>query len=98
MFYAVYDFFRKRSIGRSALPDAVRAELCLFAVLCPLLEADAWREWQDCVVASDASSVFGFGVSVANCSISITRDIANTCTMPSTYVRLDRSVAHPDEE
>ena len=97
-FHAVYDFSREREKLRAALPDAARAELWLFAVLCPLLEADTWRDWQDCVVASDASSAFGFGVSVANCSKSVTRDIANKCTMPSTHIRLDRSIAHPDEE
>ena len=97
-FHQVYEFSRERGTGRAAVPASVRAELCLFVALCPLLEADTWREWQDCVVASDASSVFGFGVSVANCSPTVTRDIANTCTMPATYIRLDRSVAHPDEE
>ena len=70
----------------------------LFPARCVLSYSSSWREWQDCIVASDASSVFGFGVSVANCSMSTSRDIAGRCAMPSTYLRLDRSIPHPDEE
>ena len=97
-FHSVYDFSRDRVPERTSLPSSARAELSLFLAVCTLLEADTWREWQDCIVATDASSVFGFGVSVANCSPQITRNIANSCTMSSTYIRLSRTTPHPDEE
>ena len=75
-----------------------KAELYLFLALTPLLEADTWRTWEDCIVASDASSAFGFGVSVANCAPEVTRDIAHSCSMPSSFIRLSRDDPHPDEE
>ena len=94
----MYDFSRDRTDERAALPESVRAELLLFMSVCPLLEADTWRVWQDCVVATDASTVFGFGVSVAHCDATVTRDIAKDCTVPSTYIRLNRDVPHQEEE
>ena len=97
-FHTVYDFSRDRTDERATLPDSVRAELLLFMSVCPLLEADTRRVWQDCVVATDASTVFGFGVSVAHCDATVTRDIANDCTVPSTCIRLNREVPHQDEE
>ena len=54
--------------------------------------------WQSNIVATDASQVFGFGVSVANCDPKVTRQIASECTLPCAHIRLDRTVPHPDEE
>ena len=97
-FHTVYDFARDRTSGSSPLPVESRAELLLFLAITPLLEADTWRGWQDCIVATDASSVFGFGVSVANCDPAVTRKIANSCSMSATFIRLNRDEPHPDEE
>ena len=52
-------------------------ELLLFLLLTPLLEADMRREWDSQVVACDASSVFGFVVSVADVDPHVARTIGS---------------------
>lgn len=96
--HAVYDFSRKGGKERVPVPAEALAELALFVSLLPFIEADLWREWQNCIVASDASKSFGFGVSVAPCRPEFTRDVAHSCMLPQTYLRLDRSGEHPDNE
>jgi len=54
-----------RDLVARQVPAHVKHELCLFSMLCVYCEADITRPWCGDLVASDASWVFGFGVSVA---------------------------------
>jgi len=51
-----------------ALPPGAALEFHIFLALAPLLAADMSRPFSDLVTCSDASTSFGFGVSVAACS------------------------------
>jgi len=54
-----------RDLVARQVPAHVKHELCLFSMLCVYCEADITRPWCGDLVASDASWVFGFAVSVA---------------------------------
>ena len=88
-FHDVYKHSQANSSDRCVLSGAATAELSLYLGLLPLLEGDLWRPWQDCIVATDASEAFGFGVSVAQAPSDLTRRIAHQCAAPSVFVRLD---------
>ena len=64
----------------------------------PLLEVDLTRDWQNHLVACDASSVFGFGVSVASCPQKLTRMIGRAGKKRDLHVRTMRDGVSPDEE
>ena len=73
-------------------------ELALILALAALLEGDLWRQWQDCLVATDAAGSYGFGVSVAKVLPSFTRATAQCCATPLAFIRLDRSTPHEHQE
>ena len=60
-FHTVYDFARGDGDDMLDVPPTARAELALFAWLLPWIDGNLCREWQDCIIASDASPAFGFG-------------------------------------
>ena len=64
----------------------VLSELLLFAVISPLLEADLARPWADTLIATDASPVFGFGVSALTVPPSQARRIARHAFRPEGLV------------
>jgi hypothetical protein len=59
--------FASRTPGNVSQPleSSLLAELALVVCLAPAWEADLTREWLPEVIASDASTSFGFGVCVA---------------------------------
>ena len=63
-----------------------------------MLEADLSREWSKTLLATDASSVFGFGVSAAHVTTETARTMGRLADSTGAYVRLDRTHAHPDDE
>ena len=67
-------------------------------MLPPLLEVDLTRDWLSHLVSCDASSVFGFGVSVASCSRELTRLIGRAGKKRDLHVRTLRDGVSPDEE
>jgi hypothetical protein len=56
-----------------------------------MLEVDLTRDWQDCLVACDASDVFGFGVSVMPCDTGTLKRLGCRGLKRDAYVRLDPS-------
>ena len=83
---------------RSVVPRSARVEIMLFLGLTALIENDLTREWQDHLVACDASSVFGFGVSVASSSSDLVRTIGRDGAKRDIFARLERDGLDPDEE
>ena len=69
-----------------------------FVSLLAVLEADLQRPWQRCLLATDAAIDYGFGVSVANVSQGIVRQLGRVAAAPGHLVRLGRSCPHPDDE
>ena len=69
-----------------------------FLLLAPVLEADLRRPWLTTIVACDASSVFGFGVAVADVTAEDARMVGRFADTAGSYVRVDRSVPHPNDE
>ena len=88
----------KEQAVRHTVPREAACELLLFCVLAPLLEVDLTRDWQNHLVACDASSVFGFGVSVASCPQKLTRMIGRAGKKRDLHVRTMRDGVSPDEE
>ena len=56
------------------------------------------REWSETLLATDASSVFGFGVSAAHVTTDTAQAVGRLADSTGAYVRLDRTFAHPDDE
>ena len=98
-FDTVYDFTRLEGpdVARN-LPESCMHECLLFTCLLPMLEADLRRDWSTTLLATDASVNFGFGVSAAHISTAEARTIGWLADSTGAYVRLDRSVPHPDDE
>ena len=59
-------------------------------MLAPLLEVDLTRDWQEHLLATDASDSFGFGACVADCTQSFARDVGRLAAKRDMFVRLDR--------
>ena len=59
-------------------------------MLSPYLEVDLTRAWDSHLVATDASSVFGFGVAVAGCASELAKEIGRFADKSGTLVRLQR--------
>jgi len=59
------------------VPLEVVAELALNIALFPFWEVDRRREWLPALLATDASPSFGFGVSIAGCSVDLSRQAAS---------------------
>ena len=98
-FNVVYDFTRMGDTGAAAsLSRPAACELLTFLLLTPVLEADLRRPWTGSLVATDASSVFGFGVAVAEVSEDDARRIGRFADIAGSYVRVDRSIPHPNDE
>jgi len=96
--HAAYRFSRAGATEPMPLPDDVKAELWLFAALLPWVVGDLTRTWQDHLVCSDASPVFGFGVAVCRAPRAVVEQVARDAARPQTFVRLDRDMDDPDEE
>jgi len=73
--------FAKQAPGHqpTEIPGAVLKELLLVVVLSPLWEADLSRPWATELLASDASTSFGYGVSSVRISPQRMRRIARDC-------------------
>ena len=78
--------------------DACLAELLLFMMLMPFVDADLTRPWSNIIVASDASPSFGFGVSVAPASADDLRAFSRTAARRGAFARLERDGCYLDEE
>ena len=96
--HSAYELARAEGIDRTALPGVALAEFLLVACLLPWIDADLIREWQNVVVAFDASPSYGFGVSVADAPPDLLRAFAREATLPNTHVRLHRDGVYVDEE
>ena len=92
--YSIFDHvyeFARRIPGNVPvqLPAVVMQELLQFLFLLPLLEADLARPWLPQILASDASPVYGFGVSAHRCSSDFARSIGRLAAQPGSYAELD---------
>ena len=85
-------------VTRRVIPTSAAAEILLFIGLSPLLEVDLSRDWQEHIVACDASDSFGFGVSVAQCPRDLTRQVGRAGKKRDLHVRTFRDGISPDEE
>ena len=65
--------------------------------LAPYFEADLRREWAPMLTATDASSEFGFGASVAPCTQDVARQVGRLAEIRGAYVRLTRDGGPTDE-
>ena len=75
------------------LPQQARAELLLFALLAPYLEAGLDRPWAEHVLATDAAPEYGFGLSVAAATSSEARKIGRLPDKSGWYVRMRNDAA-----
>ena len=99
---AAFDLIYKTTTrgGGERMPlslDVVR-NLAHFTCLLPLLGADLRRVWQSCILATDASVDYGFGVSIADVPTDVTKRLAKVAAHNGHYVRLSRDEGHPDDE
>jgi len=94
----VYEFERRAGPRtRQALSDCHLSELLVVLALAPLWEADLTRTWLPQLVASDASTSFGFGACAAPCSPDVARRIGRLSEKRGDYVRLRREGDDDDE-
>ena len=70
------------------VPSAVKGELHASLALAPFWSADLGRKFAPFISATDASSDFGFGVSVASASPSLARKVAALAEKRGDYVTL----------
>ena len=98
VFDEIYGITKQGGSTRQEVPQGVIRELVHFVSLLPLLEADLQRPWQRCLLATDASMDFGFGVSVADVSADLVRELGRVAAAPGHVVRLARGLGHPDDE
>ena len=97
-FHEVYKLLDYSTASRFVLPRGCLAELFHFLLLVPLLTNDLTRPWQECLLATDASDAFGFGVSVAPCSTEVARRVGREGAKRDKFVRLDRTTHYVDDE
>ena len=76
----------------------VLSELMLNISLCALWEADLRRPWLEKILATDASPVFGFGVTVAKCTRGTARLLGQISEDPDAFVRFTRDDDDPVEK
>jgi len=99
VFGAIYDHGRDGDLDSAVtLGSAAKAELWLYACLSPSLDFDLSREWQTCLVASDASPSWGFGVSVAAAPQDLVRAVGRFAVRHDVFVRLARGDGDPLEQ
>ena len=96
--HEVYADARRIDTTSTRPRDECLAELLLFMMLMPFVDADLTRPWSDIIVASDASPSFGFGVSVAPASADDLRAFSRTAARRGAFARLERDGSYPDEE
>ena len=65
--------------------------------LFPLWAADLRKPWWPFMPATDASPSFGYGLSVANCSPELSRQVGQAAADPSCVIRLTVMPGDPDE-
>ena len=96
---AVYDVTRLESPhARKELQRPCFDACCLFLLLLPMVEADLRRPWLSTVLATGASVDFVFGVSAVRISKTGARTIGRPADATNAYVRLDRTISHPNDE
>ena len=75
------------------------AELLLFGILTPLVEVDLTSGWHPHVLATDASSVFGFGIMKAPATSSEAAELGRLAATPDQFVRVTEDPgAHWEEK
>ena len=72
-------------------------EALISLLLAPLWEADLTRPWLAKLLATDASTSFGFGASALPCSPATARDVGRLTEKRGDYVRFDRAGDDEDE-
>ena len=97
-FNGVYTFLDHDDPLRFELPENALAELLHFLIISPLIVNDLTRGWQECILATDASDAFGFGVSVSGCTQHRARKVGRIGAKRDNFVRLDRTVPYVDDE
>ena len=94
----VYEFERRAGPRtRQELSDCHLSELLVVLALAPLWEADLTRPWLPQLVASDASTSFGFGACAAPCPPDVARRIGRLSEKRGDYIRLARAGDTDDE-
>ena len=71
------------------LPDNVKAELMVSICLAPFWSADLSRRHLPFLSATDASTSYGFGVSIASADITVVREVSRFAEKRGDYVVLD---------
>ena len=93
IFDAVYEFVRREPADKvQRLPHKVQMEITVAIWLMPLLGADLGRSFLPKLLACDASTVFGFGVSYMPCSTSLVKEVSLLSERRGDFVRF-----FPDE-
>jgi len=88
-FHLVYQHTLKPDIhSTTPLTPGAWAELLLFLVLTPLVEVDLAASWHPHVLATDASSVFGFGVMRAPATQTEAAELGRLAATPDQFVRV----------
>ena len=87
-FTCVYDFINEGGEDVQDIPDDMLLELLTFIGLVPLLAVDLRMQWQDVIIATDASPAFGFGVSIAKAQPELHREVARYACQYGNYVQL----------
>ena len=72
----IYVIMKHNGAVWNRIARQVVREFVHFVSIFPLLEADVQRPWQKCLLATDASICFGFGVSVAEAPEGVARELA----------------------
>ena len=94
----VYEFQRRLPTHEVQQLDACHLrELLVVMLLAPLWEADLTRPWLSELLASDASTSFGFGASALRCSSEVTRSVGRLSEKRGDYIRFARD-GGPDDE
>ena len=89
VFLAAYELARRTPEGVGvSIPGTVHSEVAVFLALLPLAVVDFRTPYADCLVSSDATPTWGFGVSVAPCSPDIVAKLCTLCPQRGDYVRL----------
>ena len=90
VYCTIYDFEQlpDPDVGKP-LPPEVRSELQLSIALSPFWSADLSRPYLPMISATDASSEFGFGVSVADADEKLVREVSSYAEKRGDYVVLD---------
>ena len=90
VYRVVYNFLRDPEDGlQRKVPHEAMQELLLGLVLGVFWKADLCRTFLPLVAASDASTTFGFGPSIARVSASTARALARVAEKQGSYVVLD---------